>query len=134
MAIADRLGLLIGIHIEPRNRFDRVLTERTLDATFVAKLPPRLIADKASDGGALSRRLAEERGIERIDALASRRSGEKKQAGRPFAALLTLVSDGGKSNSPSRGSIAGAGSRRAWTKGRRASSASFSSDTWSGYS
>jgi len=43
-----------------------VLTERTLDAAFVRQLPPRLIADKAWDGGALSRRLAAERGIDLI--------------------------------------------------------------------
>jgi len=43
-----------------------VLTERTLEAAFVRELPPRLIGDKAWDGGALSRRLADERGIELI--------------------------------------------------------------------
>jgi hypothetical protein len=36
---------------------DSVLTERTLDAAFVAELPPRLIGDKAWDGGALQVRL-----------------------------------------------------------------------------
>lgn len=60
-----------------------MLTERTLDAAFVRELPPRLIADKAWDGGALSRRLAEERGIELI---APKRVGgtesNRKQDGR----------------------------------------------------
>lgn len=49
-----------------------MLTERTLDAAFVRKLPPRLIADKAWDGGALSDRLARERGI---DLIAPKRRG-----------------------------------------------------------
>ena len=60
-----------------------MLTERTLDAAFVQELPPRLIADKAWDGGALSRRLAEERGIELI--APKRRGGtesNRKQDGR----------------------------------------------------
>jgi transposase len=83
MAVTDRDGFPIAVHIDSGNRFDSVLTERTLDAAFVAKLPPRLIADKAWDGGALSRRLADERGIELI---APKRSGphpsNRKQDGR----------------------------------------------------
>lgn len=61
-----------------------MLTERTLDVAFVEELPPRLIGDKAWDGGALSRRL-EERGIELI---APKRKGgtesNRKQDGRPL--------------------------------------------------
>jgi len=57
-----------------------VLTERTLDAAFVEELPPRLIADKAWDGGALQTRLLEERGI---DLIAPKKSNSKrKQDGR----------------------------------------------------
>ncbi|MEK7248402.1 MAG: transposase, partial [Chloroflexota bacterium] len=85
MAVADRHGLPLAVLIEGGNRHDSVLTERTLDAAFVEELPPRLIADKAWDGGALSRRLAEERGIELI---APKRSGNRqsnrKQDGRPL--------------------------------------------------
>lgn len=83
MAVADRHGLPIAVYIDGGNRFDSVLTERTLDAAFVRKLPPRLIADKAWDGGALSRRLADERGIELI--APKRRGGtesNRKQDGR----------------------------------------------------
>jgi len=64
MAVADRHGLPLAVLIDAGNRFDSVLTERTLDAAFVQELPPRLIADRAWDGGELSRRLAQERGIE----------------------------------------------------------------------
>lgn len=66
MAVADRNGLPLAVHIAAGNRFDSVLTERTLDAAFVEELPPRLIGDKAWDGGALQKRLKEERGIDLI--------------------------------------------------------------------
>lgn len=66
MAVADSDGLPLAVHIDGGNRFDSVLTERTLDAAFVQKLPPRLIADKAWDGRVLQQRLKAERGIELI--------------------------------------------------------------------
>lgn len=60
-----------------------MLTERTLDAAFVAKLPPRLIGDRAWDSGALQQRLWTER---RIDLIAPKRIGKwtskRKQDGR----------------------------------------------------
>ena len=57
-----------------------MLTERTLDAAFVEALPPRLIADKAWDGGKLQRRLLEERGV---DLIAPKKKGSRrKQDGR----------------------------------------------------
>ena len=64
--VADSDGLPLAVHIDAGNRFDSVLTERTLDAAFVQKLPPRLIADKAWDGRVLQQRLKAERGIELI--------------------------------------------------------------------
>jgi transposase len=72
MAIADRHGLPLALYLDSGNRYDSVLTERTLDAAFVAKLPPRLIGDKAWDSGALQQRLLNERGI---DLIAPKRSG-----------------------------------------------------------
>jgi len=60
-----------------------VLTERTLDAAFVAKLPPRLIGDRAWDAGVLQQRLWDER---QIDLIAPKRGGQRpsrrKQDGR----------------------------------------------------
>lgn len=83
MAIADRNGLPLALYLESGSRYDSVLTERTLDAAFVAKLPPRLIGDRAWDSGALQQRLLEERGI---DLIAPKRSGKwtskRKQDGR----------------------------------------------------
>lgn len=66
MAVADSNGLPLAVHIDGGNRYDSVLTERTLDAAFVRKLPPRLIGDKAWDGRALRERLKNERGIDLI--------------------------------------------------------------------
>lgn len=57
-----------------------MLTEGTLDAAFVEKLPPRLIADKAWDGGVLQRRLLEERGIDLI--APKKKNSRRKQDGR----------------------------------------------------
>lgn len=51
-----------------------MLTDRTLDAAFVAYLPPRLIGDKAWDSKALQYRLATERNIELI---APKRGGKR---------------------------------------------------------
>ena len=80
MAVADSHGLPLAVYIAAGNRFDSVLTERTLDAAFVEELPPRLIADKAWDGAVLQRRLKEERGI---DLIAPKKSNSsRKQDGR----------------------------------------------------
>lgn len=74
MAIADRRGLPLAFCIASGNRYDSVLTERTLDAAFVAKLPPRLIGDKAWDARVLQQRLWTER---QIDLIAPLRGGKK---------------------------------------------------------
>ena len=83
MAIADRNGLPLALYLASGNRYDSVLTERTLDAAFVAELPPRLIGDKAWDAGVLQKRLWDER---KIDLIAPKRGGQRpsrrKQDGR----------------------------------------------------
>jgi transposase len=83
MAVADRHGLPLALYLASGNRFDSVLTERTLDAAFVAQLPPRLIGDRAWDGAPLQHRLWTERGI---DLIAPKRGGRcpsrRKQDGR----------------------------------------------------
>ena len=82
MALADRDGLPLAVAIADGSRHDSVLTDRTLDAAFVAELPPRLIADKAWDGAALQKRLLEERGIELI--APKKRNSRRRQDGRPL--------------------------------------------------
>lgn len=83
MAIADRNGLPLALYLASGNRYDSVLTERTLDAAFVAELPPRLIGDRAWDAGVLQQRLWDER---KIDLIAPKRGGQRpsrrKQDGR----------------------------------------------------
>jgi transposase len=83
MAIADSNGLPLALYLASGNRYDSVLTERTLDAAFVAELPPRLIGDRAWDAGVLQRRLWDER---KIDLIAPKRGGQRpsrrKQDGR----------------------------------------------------
>ena len=79
MAIADRNGLPLALHLASGNRYDSVLTEGTLDAAFVADLPPRLIGDKAWDATALQERLWAERGI---DLIAPKRGGERPSTRR----------------------------------------------------
>ena len=73
MAIADRHGLPLALYLAGGNRYDSVLTEGTLDAAFVAQLPPRLIGDKAWDAAELQRRLWVER---HIDLIAPKRGGK----------------------------------------------------------
>ena len=83
MAIADRNGHPLALYLASGNRYDSVLTERTLDAAFVAELPPRLIGDRAWDAGVLQQRLWDER---KIDLIAPKRGGQRpsqrKQDGR----------------------------------------------------
>lgn len=79
MAIADRNGLPLALYLASGSRHDSVLTEGTLDAAFVAELPPRLIGDKAWDATALQQRLWSERGI---DLIAPKRSGQRRPSTR----------------------------------------------------
>jgi len=74
MAVADRNGLPIALHLASGSRHDCVLTEGTLDAAFVEQLPPRLIGDKAWDSAPLQQRLLKERGI---DLIAPKRGGPR---------------------------------------------------------
>lgn len=72
MAIADRHGLPLAVAIAPGQRNDTVLTDRTLDAAFVERLPPRLIADRAWDSEKWQYTLWTEREIELIAPLKKR--------------------------------------------------------------
>jgi len=80
MALADSDGLPLAVIIAAGNRHDSVLTERTLDASFVAEIPPRLIADKAWDSTRLQEQLAQERSVELI--APTRSNSKRKQDGR----------------------------------------------------
>lgn len=83
MALADRHGLPMSVAIAAGNRHDVVLTDLTLDASFVDALPQKLIGDKAWDSSTLQAQLASERDIELV---APKRGGarpsKRKQDGR----------------------------------------------------
>ena len=80
MAIADRAGLPIAVHVSSASPHESQLVEPTLDARFVADEPRRLIGDKAYDSDALDAALAK-RGIEMIAPHRSNRIA-KTQDGR----------------------------------------------------
>jgi transposase len=80
MAIADRDGFPLSVAVAGGNRHDVVLTDRTLDASFVAELPPRLVGDKAWDSPKHARSLNHERNIELIAPVKS--NSKRKQDGR----------------------------------------------------
>lgn len=80
MAIADRDGFPLSVAVAGGNRHDVVLTDRTLDASFVAELPPRLVGDKAWDSPKHARSLEHERNIELIAPVKS--NSKRKQDGR----------------------------------------------------
>jgi transposase len=81
--LANGDGLPLSVAIDGGNRHDIVLTERVLDAAFVADLPPKLVGDKAWDSAPLQKTLADERNIELIAPLRGGiRASRRKQDGR----------------------------------------------------
>lgn len=85
MALADSHGLPMSIIIADGSRHDVVLTDQTLDASFVDVMPAKLIGDKAWDRGKLQQKLREERYIELIAPLrGGKRPSKRSQDGRAF--------------------------------------------------
>lgn len=82
MAVADRAGLPVAIHVASASPHELTLVRATLDARFIPQSPQRLIADKAYDSDALAQDLASE-GIELIRRQRSNRR-VKTQDGRPL--------------------------------------------------
>ena len=58
MAIADRSGLPLAIHVVSASPSEVTLVEETLDRIWTEELPERLIADKACDSDGLDAQLA----------------------------------------------------------------------------
>lgn len=81
MAIADRAGLPIAIHVSSASPHETQLVESTLAARFVSHEPQRLIGDRAYDSDKLDALLAR-RGIEMIAPHRSNRVKPKTQDGR----------------------------------------------------
>ena len=83
MAIADRSGLPIAIHVDSASPHEVTLVEQTLDACFIPEQPEHLIGDKAYDSDPLDETLAE-LGSEMIAPHRRNRKKPKTQDGRPL--------------------------------------------------
>lgn len=81
MAIADRNGLPIAIHIDSASPHEAKLVERTIDNRFVRRNPRRLIGDKAYDSDPLDKKL-KKRCIVMIAPHKKNRKKPKTQDGR----------------------------------------------------
>ena len=82
MAICDRHGLPVAVHVASASPYEPHLVPATLDARFLADLPTRLIGDRGYDSDALDERLMTQYGIEMI--AAHRRGRRSTQDGRPL--------------------------------------------------
>ena len=83
MAICDRHGLPLAVHVASASPYEPHLVPATLDARFLPDLPPRLIGDRGYDSDALDVTLHDQYGIEMI---AAHRRGRRTrtQDGRPL--------------------------------------------------
>jgi transposase len=82
MAICDRHGLPIAVHVASASPYEPHLVPATLDARFLQDLPPRLIGDRGYDSDLLDAHLRTRYGIEMI--AANRRGRARTQDGRPL--------------------------------------------------
>jgi len=81
MAVTDRKGLPIAIHMASASPHEVTLVEKTLARKFTQGTPIRLIGDRAYDSDPLDQRL-KERDIDLIAPHRSNRRREKTQDGR----------------------------------------------------
>jgi transposase len=82
MAVADRAGFPLAVHVTSASPHEVTLVAPTLESGFIGEAPERLIGDKAYDSDGLDEQLATQ-GIEMI---APHRSNRKQpsQDGRPL--------------------------------------------------
>ena len=83
MAIADASGLPYALHVDSASPHEVKLVRKTIRGRFTAKLPKRIIGDKAYDSDPLDRELKAV-GIEMIAPRRSNRKKHKTQDGRPL--------------------------------------------------
>ena len=77
MAICDRHGLPLAVHVASASPYEPHLVPATLDARFLPELPTRLIGDRGYDSDALDATLRARYGIEMI---AAHRRGRRRDA------------------------------------------------------
>jgi transposase len=80
MAICDRHGLPVAVHVASASPYEPHLVPATLDARFLTELPARLIGDRGYDSDALDAQLLKDYGIEMI--ARHRRGRRRTQDGR----------------------------------------------------
>jgi len=83
MAITDRSGLPIALHVDSARPYKVTLVRKTIEERFLVQLPERIIGDKAYDSDPLDAELA----ALGIVMIAPHRAGRKKpktQVGRPL--------------------------------------------------
>lgn len=81
MAVADRNGLPVAIHVASASPHEVTLVPDTVEDRFVADTPERLIGDKAYDSDKLDAQL-EQQGIELIAPHRANRTRPVTQDGR----------------------------------------------------
>jgi transposase len=82
MAIADRHGLPVAVHVVSASPNEATLVELTLQRRFLRETPERLIGDKAYDSDPLDQRVREHLGVELIAPHRWNRSRPVTQDGR----------------------------------------------------
>jgi len=82
MAICDRHGLPLAVHVASASPYEPHLVPATLDARFLPELPRRLIGDRGYDSDGLDEQLMTTYGIEMI--AAHRKNRRRTQDGRPL--------------------------------------------------
>jgi IS5 family transposase len=83
MAVADRAGLPLAIHVAPAAPAEVRLVRPLLEARFSAALPARLIGDRAYDSDPLDQELAQ-LGVELIAPHRPNRRKPRTRDGRPL--------------------------------------------------
>jgi len=82
VAIADRHGLPIAVHLASARPNEAILVEATLQQRFLPEAPARLIGDKAYDSDPLDQRLRDTLGVQLISPHRWNRSKPVTQDGR----------------------------------------------------
>ena len=80
MAIVEKQGYPLGLHIASASPAEIKLVEKTIDALTAAEKPIWLIGDKAYDSDPMDKQLEEKYGIKLIDP--DRRNRQKSHDGR----------------------------------------------------
>ncbi len=82
MAIADRHGLPVAVHVVSASPNEATLVEPTLQRRFLREIPKRLIGDKAYDSDPLDQRVREQFHVQLIAPHRWNRSRPVTQDGR----------------------------------------------------